>query len=251
MAIAKRPNRWHIMHTMNTPNQSNFPEFPSYEAVLAKLKLILLDRIQEAVAEGTLHVGEYKKLFAEATIDYALAPNLVRHKAKQYLTDLGQETKEEEEADRIAFKTEDVPNNGLCTKTPGFVVRILKSAEDGSVPPPGISVTRQNAYRQKQALLDFPEHRNGNEHVQPTWTLIVHWTVDSDYNLLKVSIALPIDFDKNEVECKFDEPFWVRPDQSKVTPISGAPAPPPPPSTLEVKIEEESDEQTGEGPKTE
>jgi hypothetical protein len=93
------------MPTMNTSNQSNFPEFPGYEAVLRKLKSLLLDRIQEAVAEGTLHVLEYKKIFAEATIDYALAPNLVRHHAKQCFINAGQENKEEEESDMIAFRT--------------------------------------------------------------------------------------------------------------------------------------------------
>src|SRR5216684_3287383 len=132
------------MPTMNTAKPSNFPEPPSFDVVNNKLKETVLDRIQEAVAEGTLHVSEYTKWQAEERIDFALAPNLVRHKAKQYLTGHGQETKDEEDADRAAFKTEDVPNNGLYTKTQGFNIRILKSSEDGSVAPPGISSTRKN-----------------------------------------------------------------------------------------------------------
>lgn len=232
---------------MNTTNPSNFPEPPSFDAVSKKLKENLLDAIQEALAEGTLHVSEYATWQAEA-IDFALAPNLVRHKAKQYLISRGQETKDEEEEDASAFATEDVSNNGLYTIAPGFRVRILKSAEDGSVPPPSVSETRKNFYNQSQALIDFSELRNGNEHVQPTWNLIVHWTVDKKYDLLKLSVALPLSFDKNEygklvVVCAFDEPFWRRP-QSNVTSIQDALVPPLP--TNNILIEEETEEKTGE-----
>ncbi len=241
------------MPTMNTRKPSNFPEPPSFEAVLKKLKETLFDTIQEALAEGTLHVSEYSNWQAES-IDFALAPNLVRHKAKQYLISRGQETKDEEEEDTAAFETEQVPNNGLYTIASGFRVRILKSSEDGSVPPPGISETRKNFYNQLQALIDYEELRNGDERVQPTWGLIVHWTVDEKYNLLKLSVALPLRFAKNEsgklaVECAFDEPFWIRPPQSNVIPIQDAPVPPP--TTLDIPIEEETGEKTGEEPKDE
>jgi hypothetical protein len=72
------------------------------------------------------------------------------------------------------------------------------------------------------------------------------WYVDSAYNLLKVSIALPIDFDKNAVTCEFDEPFWVRPPQSKITQITHEPI-----KALEnadIPVEDESQEKTGEEP---
>jgi hypothetical protein len=156
------------MPTMNTPRRSNFPDPPDFETVLEKLKKTLLDVVQEALAEGTLHVSEYANWQAEP-IDFALAPNLVRHKAKQFLISRGKEAKDEEEEDGAAFETEHVPNNGLYTIAPGFRVRILKSSEDGSVPPPGVSETRKNFYSQQQALIDYEEFRNGNEHVQPTW----------------------------------------------------------------------------------
>ena len=242
------------MPTMNTPNPSNFPDPPSFDVVARKLREILFDRILEAIAEGTFHVSEYSNWQAEP-IDFALAPNLVRHKAKQYLISRGQDTKDEEEAaDKSAFEVAEVSNNGLYTIVPGFNVRILKSSEDGSVPPPGISETRKNFYNQLQALLDLPELRNGDERVQPIWNLIVHWTVDEQYDLLKLSVALPLSFAKDEsgrlvVQCAFDEPFWRRPPQSNVTRIDTAPEPLP--SSLDVKIEEETGEKTGEEPKDE
>lgn len=237
------------MPTMTTPNAStNFPDPPSYEIVADKLKP-LLDIIQEAIADGTIHVPEYTKWQAEAAIDYALAPNLVRHKAKQFLLSRGQEAKDEDEGP--GFDTEQIPNNGLCMKTTGYKVRVLKSADDGGVPLPGISETRQNFYNQKQAMLDFPEHRNGNDRVQPQWNLIVHWTVDDKYNLLKLSLALPRSFSKNElgkwvVECDFDEPFWTR-SLPNVIQIDE----PVQPTNFDILIEEEPREQTGEEPKKE
>jgi hypothetical protein len=224
---------------MNTPNQSNFPEPPNFDSVMAVLKENLLDKIVGAILEGTLHVHEYANWQAEA-IDYALAPNLVRHKAKLFLIAQGQETKNEEEVDDSGFEIEHVSNNGLYTKVPGFRVRTLKSSEDGSVPLPGESETRKNFYNQEQALLDF---------AQPVWNLIVHWKVDREYNLLSLSVALPLKITKNEmgrsvVECAFDEPFWRRPPQSNVTSITETPTPPP--ATLDIEGIAADEEKTGE-----
>jgi hypothetical protein len=240
------PNCRHIIPNMTTPHaSSNFPDPPSYETVAEKLKT-LLGIIQEAIAEGTLHVPEYKTWQAEDAIDFALAPNLVRHKAKQFLISSGQDAKDEEEGP--GFDTEHIPNNGLCMTTPGYKVRVLKSLDEGGVPLPGTSATRQNFYNQLQALIDFPEFRNGNERVQPTWNLIVHWTVDEKYTLLKLSLALPLHFTRNElgkwiVECAFDEPFWTR---SLPKPIQIDE--PIPPTVLDIPIEEEPEELTGEEP---
>lgn len=229
---------------MSTPNPTNFPVPPSFDAVQAKLKQNLLDKIVEAVQEGTLHVPEYANWQAES-IDYALAPNLVRHKAKKHLVAEGQETSTEEEKDESGFEMPDVSNNGLYIKVFGFEIRILKSSEDGSVPLPGESETRKNFYNQRQAHLDFS---------QPVWNLIVHWTVDSDYNLLSLSIALPLEITKNDmgraiVECAFDEPFWRRPPQASISSIANAPTPPP--SSLDIEGIAEEEEKIGEGPKTE
>src|SRR6267142_3681944 len=149
------PRREHIIPTMNTPR---FPDPPNFDVVLEKLKP-LLDTISEAVQEGTLHVREYCKWQAES-IDFALAPNLVRHKAKQILISSGQDAEDEDE-DKMGFDTEPIPNNGIFIKVAGFHVRVLKSPDDGSIPSPGLSIARQNFYKHSQALLDFEEFRNG------------------------------------------------------------------------------------------
>lgn len=174
---------------MDTTNQSSFPEPPSFDTVQSKLQEILFNKIVEAIQEGTLHVPEYARWQAES-IDYALAPNLVRHKAKKSLISQGQEAKNEEEEDGSAFEIEDVSNNGLYAKVPEFRVRILKSSEDGSVPLPGESEARNNFYKQEQALLDF---------AKPVWNLIVHWKVNREYDLLSLSVALPLRIVKNEM----------------------------------------------------
>jgi len=241
------------MPTMNTRKPSNFPDPPTFEEAIKKLRSILLDRIVEALLEGTLHVSEYSHGQAEP-IDAALAPNLVRHKAKRHLVEHGQQTEDEEEEDRKQFAVEYVSNNGLYTLVPGFRVRILKSGEDGSVPPPGVSEARRNFYNQLQSLIDFAEWRNEEGRVEPDWNLIVHWTVDKQYNLLKISIALPLRFEKAEngrweVECSFDEPFWIGKAQAGVISIQSTPVEPP--SSLDLPIEEETKEKAGEEPEKE
>jgi len=130
----------------------------------------------------------------------------------------------------------------------------LKSPDDGSIPSPGLSIARQNFYKQSQALLDFEEFRNGNGHVQPTWSLVVHWTVDENYNPLKLSLALPLDITKADngkitVECHFNEPFWTKP-LPKITVINEQP----PVTNLDVpgiEVQENADEKTGEESKGE
>jgi hypothetical protein len=233
---------------MNTNPNVAFPDPPTFEKVLERLKLPFLDAIQEAIAEGTLHVSEYANWQAEP-IDFALAPNLVRHKAKRLLISKGQDAKDEEEEDKTGFETERIPNNGLCMIVPGFRVRVLKSCDDGGIPQPGNSVTRQNFYNQRQALLDFAEFRNGNTCVQPEWGLIVHWTVDKKYSLSKLSVALPVSTTKTDsgklvVDCAFDEPFWIRP-QPAVISIEEVLSL----DDLDLLIEEEPTEKSGEEPK--
>jgi hypothetical protein len=231
-----------------TTNQSGFAEYPSFEHVQEKLQA-LLQTLIDACSEGTIHVGEYASRESEP-IDYTLAPNLVRHKIKRYLSMRGQAASDEE----ANFTPDGIPNNGICIPVLGFTVKVLKSADDGSVPPAGDSLARQNFYGQQQALLDFEEHRNGNEHVQPIWGVIVHWQVDKDYNLLRLSLALPISPETRtspKPECFFDEPFWTRPTSGKVVTI-GSHEPPKQPTDLNIPgIQEETEEKTGEEPKPE
>jgi len=199
---------------MNTSNSSRFPTPPSFEELQEQLRT-LLDLVREALQEGTAHVPEYFRSEA-SPIDYALAPNLVRYKAKKFLIASGEDSAKDEES---YFEAEAISNNGICVCVPGFEVRVLKSADDGSVPPPGISVTRRNLYNQIQAKFDF---------AKPVWGVIVHWLVDRDYSLLKVSVAIPSSFAKSdqgkqEVVCYFDQPVWIKPAKPNVTPIDRQP----------------------------
>jgi hypothetical protein len=244
------PKHMNIIRTMNTQSKSKFPEPPGSDIVLQQLRP-LLDVTRDAIQEGVLHVSEYFTWQAEP-IDFALAPNLVRHKAKRFLISRGQDARDETE-ETPDFETEDIPNNGICTSVPGYRVRVLKSSDDGGVPLPGVSMTRRNFYNQLQALLDFGESTNGRSGVQPTWGLVVHWTVNQRYDLLQLSVALPLRVTKNDlgktvVKCAFDEPFWTRPSETNVVEIGGPIAP----TDLNLSnIEQEPDEKTGEEPRGE
>ena len=231
----------HIIPTMSTPTPSGFPTPPDFEAVQDKLQT-LLPAIREAVQAGTLHVTEYFRWKARH-IDFALAPNLLRYEAKQSLIDSGQEAKDENE--EAGFGAEQIPNNGLCIKVQGFEIRILKSTEEGGIPPPGTSFTRRNLYNQRQAVFSFAD---------PTWGIIVHWHVDRSYALLKLSIALPTSFDKNEdgkieVLSHFDEPFWIRTENPAVS-IIQEPEPVEDQNVEGIELDDQG-EKTGEEPKGE
>ena len=156
--------------------KKNQPQPPTFDEVMNDLRSVC-DVIREAIQDGTRHVQEYSD-WEDRPFDYALAPNLVRHRAKTFLTEHGQSVTEDSE-EQPEFETEQISNNGLCLDTPKYHVRILKSS-NGSIPPPGQSVARNNFYKRLQSILDFPEWRNGNEKAQPVLGVVVHWTVDEE-----------------------------------------------------------------------
>lgn len=216
---------------------------PSFEFVMTNLRA-LCEVIRVAVAEGTRHAQTYAD-WQDEQVDSALAPNLVRHKAKNVLLQRGQDVTEEDESPE--FETEHISNNGLCLKTDGFQVRILKS-HNGSIPPPGKSITRNNFYNQLQYPL-FGESEDDVAGIKPTWGLVVHWFVDKDYTLKRLSLALPIRCYKDRdgrilVECVWDEPFWIKP-TVEVSRINDAPRV----DNRDIPIEVEPEEKTGEDPK--
>jgi hypothetical protein len=223
------------------------PQPPTFDEVMGDLKPIC-DVIREAIQDGTRHAQEYSD-WEDHPIDSALAPNLVRHRAKAFLVECGQDVTEEPEEEQPAFETEHISNNGLCLDTPKYQVRILKSIK-GNIPPPGKSIARNNFYKRLQNVLNFEEFTDGYAEAQPVLGIIVHWTVDDDYTLTKLSLALPLSFHKNDegraiVETVFDEPFWIKssPQISKITDA------PPQVINLDVPIEEETEDKTGEEPK--
>lgn len=224
---------------MNTQPESNFPKPPTYEDVLKQLQP-LLDLIREGIEAGTTFVQEFSE-WDKQPIDFALAPNLVRYKAKAFLSARGQSAEDEP-----GFAPEDIPNNGICTRVPGFEVRTLKSTDDGDIPMPGVSVTRQNLYNQVQARFPFSP---------PTWGLIVHWLVDGDYGLLRMAVAMPESYGKDEtgkmrVNSYFDQPFWIKAVRPCTTTIDE-----PPQAAANADVEgivlDDSQEKTGEDSKDE
>ena len=224
---------------MNTQPESSFPTPPTYEAALEQLQP-LLDLIREGIEEGTALVQDFSE-WENQSIDFALAPNLVRHRAKTFLSGRGQSAEDEP-----GFAPEDIPNNGICSRVPGFEVRTLKSTEEGTIPLPGASVTRRNLYNQRQATFAFNP---------PTWGIIVYWVVDRDYNLLRMAVAMPESYGRDEtgksrVISYFDEAFWIRPVRQAISIDQ-----PPPPANANLDVEgirlDESPEKTGEDSKSE
>lgn len=179
---------------------TNLPSFREVQREIDQLLKLIVDSLKD----GTRHAREYAD-WQDESIDRNLAPCLVRHRAKKYLAARQQEVKEEEED--VDFERESVPNNGLCLTTDGYQIRILKS-DDGSLPPPGPSRVRQEFYGQAwlfdSGIFDHEE--------EPRVGLVVHWTVDADFELEKVFVALPIagEISRDSVRSHWDERIWTR-----------------------------------------
>lgn len=180
---------------------------PTFESVYESLGSVLVV-IRQALEKGTAHVQSYSE-WQDEPIDRSLAPGLVRHKAKAFLLERKQEVTDEPGfEDEQGFRTEHLANNGLCLRTNGFQVRILKS-ENGCIPPPGPSQARNRFYSQQ---LTLPGMEGYMDEPDP-WGIIVHWTVDEDYNLLRLGLSMPKSGGKSSatVETYWDRAFWTRP----------------------------------------
>ncbi len=234
-------------YPMKLTTSSSFPELPSFEKCRERL-MTTLDAIVDALIDGTTHAREYADRQDEE-IDTAFAHNFVRHRAKKVLRNRNLNVSDE--LSPSVYKLDESPsNNGLCILETGFEIRTLKS-DDGTTPPPGVSMARKNFYNQMQAVLNFEQMQNGGKPAEPTWGVVVHWTVDSDYNLEKICLALPVEWNKHDgVVLHFEEPIWVKPPIAGVVSISTG-GPQQPPTDTELKIEVEPDEKTGEEPANE
>lgn len=181
-------------------------KIPSPEEVFKELGSIL-PLIYAALDYAILKTREFfEREDQEKHVNRGLAPNLVRYWAKQYLEIHGQEVKEEQEEgeDSNSGYLEKLPNNGLCLNVGRCRVRVLKS-DDGELPIPGHSQSRQEFY--SQPGLPFPEDDEEDGELPPL-KLILLWDVTRSYNLKSLSLACPMSGDTTRVSVKA---HWHKP----------------------------------------
>jgi hypothetical protein len=116
-------------------------------------------------------------------VDRYLAPNLLRFFAKKFLLAVGQLVVDEEDEDQ-ALDFQHVANNGLFLRCGRYLIRIRKS-DDGDVPGPGNSESRQHYYQQiipeAFAAGDDPAEVN----------LLIAWDTIAPFTIYEVILACP------------------------------------------------------------
>ncbi len=121
--------------------------------------------------------------------------SIVRYEAKVMLEEHG-------------LPLEDLANNGLALTYAGYNLRAFK-ADQGRVPSPGTSKTKQRFFQQfrltdlPESLLSFAQAQQGR------WNLVVVWDVTPTYALADLVLALPKygDADRASVEMCWEVPI--------------------------------------------
>jgi hypothetical protein len=109
------------------------------------------------------------------------------------------------------------------------------------LPPPGPSPRRRKFYAQQQELPFFPPLAAGADATPPTAAkvnLVLHWTVDDEYRLTKINLALPRGGENTRasVEWEWDEVIWrPAPVFVQVAPAAEAPA-----DELDISLDQEA-----------
>lgn len=200
---------------------------PGSETVRHDLQPVLNAAIA-AIAAGVKHVRAYAD-WQDQPIDRTLAPALVRHETKVHLRETGQQVTEEEVIEcaddaaqppltlaPVPFASVPLSNNGLLLEAGRYRVRILKS-DQGALPPPGPSPRRREFYAQQQELPFYVTVSGNDQAVEvadaanaPQVNLVLHWTVDAEYRLTKINLALPKGGanTRASVEWEWDDVIW-------------------------------------------
>jgi hypothetical protein len=160
-------------------------DIPEPNEVINDLRPIL-PTIYEALNKGTLEAVDYlEKLKKEKgfSFDLLFAAHITRYHTFQFLKRNGYNVINGE-AD-FEYEMKDIANSGLYLFYNRYSIRIFKT-QNGEVPNPGNSITKQLYYSQQQYEL-FP----GITDPARNLNLILLWDVSSTYKLKSLSIACP------------------------------------------------------------
>lgn len=198
---------------------------PSFSEVQSQLSGFL-SLVRDAIDEGAHHVREYTAQHDGGVLDPALAPCLVRHRAKKMLSSNGQMVTDEESL--IAEATSDgqriiqqyLPNNGLCMDIGDFQLRILKADANGWVPLAGQSRNRKLFYKQQLALFEHEPERETRGRPSKRWGIVIYWVVNARFELVAIKMAFPKNAASKRASFKtyWDETVWERPGAKQSVP---------------------------------
>lgn len=182
------------------------PTLPTFPHVLAQLQPIV-PPVYSAI-EGALQKTREFFESDRVDVDRSLAPNLVRYYAKRFLIAEGLQT-EYEQADVADYELRHLPNNGLCLQYDRHEIRILK-ADDGELPAPGQSMSRQKFWNWNgQLSFNFTYDNDlptGTVEKPANLHLIILWDVDPfKYKLERLLLGCPISGNETTASAYFLE----------------------------------------------
>lgn len=182
------------------------PYTPTFEEIFPKVRRLLI-RTHQALEEA---IPKSKEFFETENrdIDRYLFPNLVRYYMKHFLEKVGYSVEnDEDEESNVEYQFQRLVNNGLSGIFNGFRFRILKAAENGELPIPGLSERKQLYYNQQLYLPFYRPNELVGQHIRPN--LIILWEIDSNTDFLQQRLACPKSGGKTKdsVQAYFNEPI--------------------------------------------
>lgn len=106
--------------------------------------------------------------------------SLVRYYTLQELTS--------DRYDEAGFQIAELPNVGIRIECSGFLIRIWKTGEEGELPPPGESPSRQGFYNQEQPYLPF-DYLDLEQFARVKLALV--WNAGPDMTLSELYLVCP------------------------------------------------------------
>lgn len=165
---------------------------PSKYEVLHDLEDVLV-LISQAIDYGIFKAKEFAHRENNGKIDdRSMAAHHARYFAIKYLRFHGHSAVEEAEDDPYAMSSDPyslqrVPNTGILLKSGRYQIRIRR-AQNGGIPAPGESTSRQLYYQQAQGKLNFPDLADPPP---KGINLITYWDVVVPYEFSALAIACP------------------------------------------------------------
>lgn len=153
---------------------------PNPSNVLNDLKY-LTPELWQAFEAGTEHGRDFFELFEKPVEVYQFS-STVRWSVRHSLADAG-------------LQLADLPNNGLNVQFKEYSIRMIKS-DNGELPPPGPSQTKQAFYQQRLPLVIQDAIVRVAHH-----NVLVAWSVDRNYVLTDLTLYYPRYGDENTSDC--------------------------------------------------
>jgi hypothetical protein len=179
------------------PNEQNAVQAHKVSVIIEYAPLF--DLIERALRDSASQARNFF-LLVDGHVDLSVHAAWTRYLCKKYLASQSVLAEDEEDS---SFEMGQVPNCGLCLNGSRSQLRILKATVNGV--PKATSDARSRFYCSNQYLLPFDAPKGSLTSSETPLSLIVLWSLDSDFQFKGMEIACP----KREREDGSVECHWI------------------------------------------